>query len=471
MYKLAPEKRIAMKHQIFLLIVTLLVLTACEAAKDVIEVTRPVVPPTIQSATPTSSVILPKKRFQLKAPESEILLQLLMNPFRMPDSFANALKLTPITVPEPLTNDPGQIAQYFHFVDSYSEALGNDFKRYYPQEIPGAAVFLFPHPSFLGNPSHLFGRGVIDFLNTYGHSLEISKEQEIIITTDPFWYRGTIILKSVPMQLDSDLDIELLIYAYTDAPPNIGAFIPVNVTKQNSLQIIPNDLDALYELGCWQFDITHDLSRDRQNDILFYCDLPRPGFSLSSQIVFSWNEDGVFRIGETETIFWRGKQKPYEIEVTDIDSDGFEEIVWFINCEEGSVLPCEIANTFSWEGASLDDEEPTLVSGIPSNCEQFDNSFRVGGALNLCISQLSNSILTQPDPDIATKITDLLVYLPNDDPEAQPYIEHLTYLLGYYYELSGDAANAVSTYLSLIQQAPTSPWSWLAWARLEPVEE
>lgn len=28
---------------------------------------------------------------------------------------------------------------------------------------------------------------------------------------------------------------------------------------------------------------------------------------------------------------------------------------------------------------------------------------------------------------------------------------------------------AVPTYLDLIQRYPTSPWSWLAWARLEPV--
>ncbi len=29
---------------------------------------------------------------------------------------------------------------------------------------------------------------------------------------------------------------------------------------------------------------------------------------------------------------------------------------------------------------------------------------------------------------------------------------------------------AVSHYTTLIQQAPDSPWSWLAWARLAPVE-
>ncbi len=67
------------------------------------------------------------------------------------------------------------------------------------------------------------------------------------------------------------------------------------------------------------------------------------------------------------------------------------------------------------------------------------------------------------------RITQLLNYLPTDDPNAQSYIEHVTYLLGYFYELSGDEETAVSTYLDLIQQYPTSPWSWLAWARLEPV--
>jgi hypothetical protein len=80
-------------------------------------------------------------------------------------------------------------------------------------------------------------------------------------------------------------------------------------------------------------------------------------------------------------------------------------------------------------------------------------------------------VLTQSDPAIPTKITDLLAYLPTDDPEAQPYREHLTYLLGYHYELSGDEEQAVAAYLSLIQQAPSSPWSWLAWARLEPVSD
>ncbi|MBP6472000.1 MAG: tetratricopeptide repeat protein [Chloroflexi bacterium] len=100
----------------------------------------------------------------------------------------------------------------------------------------------------------------------------------------------------------------------------------------------------------------------------------------------------------------------------------------------------------------------------------LDNFPATDLALPDFIAQLQTAVLTQSDPDIASKITDLLAYLPPDEPEAQPYIEHLTYLLGYHYELSGDDETAVTTYLSLIRQAPNSPWSWLAWARLEPVE-
>jgi hypothetical protein len=85
-------------------------------------------------------------------------------------------------------------------------------------------------------------------------------------------------------------------------------------------------------------------------------------------------------------------------------------------------------------------------------------------------SKLQTAVLTQTDPTVPEKITQLLNYLPPDDPDARPYIEHLTYLLGYFYELSGEGETAVTTYLDLIQQYPTSPWSWLAWARLEPVE-
>ena len=129
------------------------------------------------------------------------------------------------------------------------------------------------------------------------------------------------------------------------------------------------------------------------------------------------------------------------------------------------------------------DEEPILQDldrnyfdldrpeDIPPKWKDLEDFLEEPEYISTYIETLVDAVLTQSDPDIASKITDLLAYLPPDDPETQPYIEHLTYLLGYHYELSGDDETAVTTYLSLIRQAPNSPWSWLAWARLEPAAQ
>lgn len=115
-----------------------------------------------------------------------------------------------------------------------------------------------------------------------------------------------------------------------------------------------------------------------------------------------------------------------------------------------------------------DTDQPAVLSPSWENLEGFlDEPESIGDY----IEGLTDSILTQADLTAPEKITQLLNYLPSDDPDSQPYIEHLTYLLGYFYELSGEGETAVLTYLDLIQRYPTSPWSWLAWARLEPVPD
>jgi hypothetical protein len=136
-----------------------------------------------------------------------------------------------------------------------------------------------------------------------------------------------------------------------------------------------------------------------------------------------------------------------------------------------------VANSFYVEQPDLnnlppdffnpDTDQPAILSSNWENLEGFLDEPKYIGDY---IEGLTDLILAQTDPTVPEKITQLLTYLPTDDPEAQPYIEHLTYLLGYFYELSGDEETAVSIYLDLIQRYPTSPWSWLAWARLEPME-
>jgi hypothetical protein len=89
------------------------------------------------------------------------------------------------------------------------------------------------------------------------------------------------------------------------------------------------------------------------------------------------------------------------------------------------------------------------------------------------IDQLEEEILSvkRPLPDIQNELSPLMNALPADTTSHQMMLNRLLYMSGLAYELDGKEAQAVSTYLSLIQQAPDSPWAWLAWARLEPIED
>ena len=136
--------------------------------------------------------------------------------------------------------------------------------------------------------------------------------------------------------------------------------------------------------------------------------------------------------------------------------------------QAGSFTSFEQVNFSELSQSHFGLEQPVKIDPFWVQLENLDVE---ADYLTEYLDELQTAVLSQTDPTIPEKITQLLIYLPHDDPEAEPYIEHLTYLLGYHYELSGDEETAVSTYLDLIQRFPTSPWSWLAWARLEPVED
>ena len=314
----------------------------------------------------------------------------------------------------------------------------------------------------------MFGHGVLDYLNTYGHSFSLEKEELRNIIFDPYWYKGKVLLRSIPMQLDNDDEKELLIIVKhigtVSSRFSEGAILPVNITDQNILEIIPNNFGEAYHARCEQIDITHDLSQDGQNDILFYCEWHLYDLSSITHFVFGWSEDGVYRVGQTEPMDWKGENRPYVVEVADVDSDGFDEIVWRELCDNEDNEQCDVGKTFSWQNTVTNSEEPINIPTYSFECDLLLDG------LEICLSGLRHAILTHTDPTIPEKITQLLNNLPPDDPKIRPYINQLSYLLGYQYELSGDDERAVSTYLHLIQEYPASPWSWLAWARLEPTD-
>jgi hypothetical protein len=76
-------------------------------------------------------------------------------------------------------------------------------------------------------------------------------------------------------------------------------------------------------------------------------------------------------------------------------------------------------------------------------------------------------VIAQTDLDATrSEILRLLEYLPGNDSSADLMQGYLRFLLGFSYELKGENEKAVAAYLELIQTAPNTPWSWLAWTRL-----
>ena len=129
-------------------------------------------------------------------------------------------------------------------------------------------------------------------------------------------------------------------------------------------------------------------------------------------------------------------------------------------------------------------ENPPSISQIEldyfdeKNSEEYEISWYLGiqadgqtWVFTYRIEDIKDQVLSQTNLSrTSAQIQDLISQIPDGDKGGELASIRLLYLIGLSYELSGDEETAVSTYLDLIQQYPTSPWSWLAWARLEPVE-
>lgn len=78
-----------------------------------------------------------------------------------------------------------------------------------------------------------------------------------------------------------------------------------------------------------------------------------------------------------------------------------------------------------------------------------------------------DGLLMGGDPAmIRAGLEQALAQIPESGINADLAIRQIQYLIGYSYELEGDAAGAISAYRHLIEAAPESYWSWLAWARM-----
>ena len=110
--------------------------------------------------------------------------------------------------------------------------------------------------------------------------------------------------------------------------------------------------------------------------------------------------------------------------------------------------------------SSADWPQWQLMFGMPGRPDTYQNIYGY-------IDEIEGNILAGTDLEASRQaLQALIAYIPPADPEAAFIVPRLQYLLGLSYEIEGRSQEAVDAYLALIQSAPQSAWSWLAWTRL-----
>lgn len=192
----------------------------------------------------------------------------------------------------------------------------------------------------------------------------------------------------------------------------------------------------------------------------------QPGsYSFDEVVALTWllrdltgdGIDDVLVLLQLKGTHFGGFSSPYQVYFIDISSGTYNILDVVYPYDE--VMLAEIGLDY------FDIGQPARswrqLEGFPTEATYIDEYVR-----ELVAAVLSpEHSATLPEDLIA-----LINYLPQDDPDAYYLILQLTYMLGYTYEQEGRDEEAMATYLALIQQAPESPWSWLAWARIEPEE-
>jgi len=176
----------------------------------------------------------------------------------------------------------------------------------------------------------------------------------------------------------------------------------------------------------------------------------------------------------------------FQFQLRDVTGDGEPEVITLIALPDGS---CEGNLKFKVTVETLSEREYGWTeyfewSCTPFNLEELDEIYfdlvkptwytlleYDGTSQNLpdYLETLEASVISQTQPlETAKELVDLMAYLLANEAAVQPAIKELKYLLGLNYELMGAEEQAVAAYVDLMRQVPNSPWSWLAWARLEP---
>jgi hypothetical protein len=374
-----------------------------------------------------------------------------------------------------LTED--ELKNTIWLIQNTDSCLGEGFSYYVPAIIPKALQV-----------------GVVQFLNQNQIKFEPLDQ-----TLPEFDFRA------IPIDFDQQYT-EWLVEA-TFIRYDLRIFVPIYEDDFGTYHLIPNDLTPQQMRNLFSRELKHniDLTGDGVDEIIVVTRIDGstaggyPGFIE----IFSWNDGFI----QTLNILWIGDERSFsaafdtEYTIADFNNDLVPDIE-VINPHYDFDFPeCNWVerHLYSWQGTEVTSTIEFLEEPNKSECASSDIEY-AGSSLLIDSNFLVDSFVFDDSLGYVYDETDenLSRFVSNNAHIMQqqilsgydlPYLQdvlqrtldrmraeesffqpsHFLYLLGLNYELSGDAETAVSTYFDLIQQFPTSPWSWLAWARLEPV--
>jgi hypothetical protein len=289
---------------------------------------------------------------------------------------------------------------------------------------------------------------------------------------------------------------------------DLRIFVPIYEDEFGTYHLIPNNFtpQQIRSLFGRELRTDIDFTGDGINEIIVVTQIDGstavgyPGFIE----MFSW-DDGTIKMLNT---LWIGNESAFsaaydtEYTVEDFNGDSVPDIEVFKPHYDFNFPNCNWLekHLYSWQGTEAISTIEFVVEPNRSECTSPDMEY-AGSPLLIESTLLVDSVVyddssayvydeTSDDlryfvrrytfnmqmqilseHDLSNVREILLRTLARMDAEGSYYQpSQLMYLLGLDYELSGEEETAVATYLDLIQHYPTSPWSWLAWARLEPVE-
>ena len=343
-------------------------------------------------------------------------------------------------------------------------------------------------------------------LNTLGEILELSSEEnpfaqmiaeQLQIEPNSPLRLCNLLQKSIELESEKWLSSDITEFITFEVYPAFSQIAPEQICPLDTLIMNQLDLftlsvknnpeDYFLQIGLPFIPIHHDdIDNDGFYEWIGYFDLNRSPIIIIDNDESKWTAQTIYKVYSSQSLI------DYQIIEKNITADDTTEILLMLELEDVQYLNTNhvliLLGQNENEVEQLDrinyyEEVPVLESitledftandVLPSAWELLEAEFNIDGNFGLYVHDLTRRSLAQEQPSTTlNEIQILLSYLPKDEPDAelQSLRHHLLFLIGYHFELAGEEETAVTHYLNLIEEAPDSPWSWLAWARLEPVE-